>query len=731
MYKRDFAVLLLSAFAIYFTIQHEGAFSYRRAWYHHLEHDQALLESTDVLPPPVAADLNGDGRMEVITATHDAKLQVLGPRRPGHAGEGFAKAKLLAEVSLAPYGPNEVLSSHRAVALASGYLDPKRNELVRALRKQVLVVVTASWDVLCFDHNLRLQWTARVKEDVPHGAHMAVREVAIHISNHTTRVGDRGVVVIGGSVDLGDLAHQGDEGDASDEDVLERELAAERSQEAFHASAKEGEALQDMDRGSKHQGVDVSRHFSYYAFDGGSGAPRWKHEGADFHRDTERLSQQLLPALDFRMDAAALEARHFGEVACRDFRESVLAVLPHRWARRSDTRLQLAHFVHHRPHGGDRKRRLADRGDPTGGPKKPRRPGRSPGGWPDRASLHHSNPVAKALGKVAERAVLGGGGGKADAGGAAQHSAHSVAPNVLVAHLEEGIEAVHLYSGRTLCKLHLPSPGLHADLNGDGVLDHVQVAGGHGSPDGATSSHRHTPGCWAVAKSGIPPREPLFNATICRFPGQWGAEASARAFSFGTDGGVVPLEVAPPAFLPVPGPRGLYQQGHGLAAFLNSRGEVTAYNAHGERLWQHAMGLAWSNRRPGGLTGGNAARRVTPTLEALPLRTGAVPAALLASGSWSAVVLSEHGNRLETLQFPALPALPLQIADFNGDGLNDIILVSHDGLYGWAQVRHPGGVPFAVLIACLIVAMAVVYFTQQAGPGRGKAKKGRSTDRVD
>lgn len=49
------------------------------------------------------------------------------------------------------------------------------------------------------------------------------------------------------------------------------------------------------------------------------------------------------------------------------------------------------------------------------------------------------------------------------------------APNVLVAHLEEGIEAVHLYSGRTLCKLHLPTPGLHADLNGDGVLDHVQA----------------------------------------------------------------------------------------------------------------------------------------------------------------------------------------------------------------------------------------------------------------
>ena len=46
------------------------------------------------------------------------------------------------------------------------------------------------------------------------------------------------------------------------------------------------------------------------------------------------------------------------------------------------------------------------------------------------------------------------------------------------------------------------------------------------------------------------------------------------------------VQVAPPAFLPVPGSQGLYQQGHGLAAFLNSRGEVTAYDAHGEQMWQ-------------------------------------------------------------------------------------------------------------------------------------------------
>lgn len=40
-------------------------------------------------------------------------------------------------MSLRPEGPNEESGGHRAVALAAGYLDPKRDELVRALRKQV------------------------------------------------------------------------------------------------------------------------------------------------------------------------------------------------------------------------------------------------------------------------------------------------------------------------------------------------------------------------------------------------------------------------------------------------------------------------------------------------------------------------------------------------------------------------------------------------------------------
>lgn len=48
------------------------------------------------------------------------------------------------------------------VAMAAGYIDPPPTELVIALRKQVLVAVTSNWQVMCFDHNLRLLWETTI-----------------------------------------------------------------------------------------------------------------------------------------------------------------------------------------------------------------------------------------------------------------------------------------------------------------------------------------------------------------------------------------------------------------------------------------------------------------------------------------------------------------------------------------------------------------------------------------
>lgn len=93
----------------------------------------------------------------------------------------------------------------------------------------------------------------------------------------------------------------------------------------------------------------------------------------------------------------------------------------------------------------------------------------------------------------------------------------SLPANSIVAHLKEGIEVIHLYTGRTLCKLHLASGGLHVDLNGDGVLDHIKAEGGYESrmqKDQRNHVMRHK--CSAYVTSGIPPKEELFNGTICK-----------------------------------------------------------------------------------------------------------------------------------------------------------------------------------------------------------------------
>lgn len=42
------------------------------------------------------------------------------------------------------------------------------------------------------------------------------------------------------------------------------------------------------------------------------------------------LADQLTPQHNYRLDINAVEGRHYGEVACKEFWESVLRVMPHR-----------------------------------------------------------------------------------------------------------------------------------------------------------------------------------------------------------------------------------------------------------------------------------------------------------------------------------------------------------------------------------------------------------------
>lgn len=76
--------------------------------------------------------------------------------------------------------------------------------------------------------------------------------------------------------------------------------------------------------------------------------------------------------------------------------------------------------------------------------------------------------------------------------------------------------------------------------------------------------------CWAVATSGVPVREQLFNASICH-------RAPFILHHYGTFGrnqDVSSLEVATPILIPTNDGHKHRKGSHGDVVFLNNRGEV-------------------------------------------------------------------------------------------------------------------------------------------------------------
>ncbi|KAJ0248883.1 FG-GAP repeat-containing protein [Hirschfeldia incana] len=680
MRKRDLAILMLSGFAIFFTLQHEGDFAFKEAWFH-LYDDYPVKHESDRLPPPLIADLNGDGKKEVLVATNDAKIQVLEPHSR-RVDEGFSEARVLAEISLLP-DKIRVASGRRAVAMATGVIDRYYKD--GTPQKQVLVVVTSGWSVLCFDHNLKKLWETNLQEDFPHSAHH--REIAISISNYTLKHGDTGLVIVGGRMEMQPYNHM---------DPFEELGMMEKNAEEHRRSATEKQPTEDSG------GVNL-RHFSVYAFAGRTGVLRWSKKTDDVEAHTSDASQ-LVPQHNYKLDVHSINSRHPGEFECREFRESILSVMPHHWDRREDTLLKLAHFRRHK-----RKTLKKQAGKSATFPfHKPEE--HTPAG------KDLSRKIPKFIGKAARYA----GSAKTKKGmqyipTITNYTKLWWVPNVVVAHQKEGIEAIHLPTGRTLCKLHLLEGGLHADINGDGVLDHVQAVGGNvGERTVVSGSMEVLKPCWAVATSGVPVREQLFNVSICHhapFNFMHYGEFS-RNFAQARD--TSSLEIATPILIPRDDGH-KHRRSHGDVIFLTNRGEVTSYtpDVHGrEPLWQWQLQTeaTWSNLpSPSGLTESGS---VVPTLKPFSLRVHDNQPMVLAGGDQAAVIISPGGSVLASIELPSQPTHALITDDFSNDGLTDVIVMTSNGIYGFVQTRQPGALFFSSLVGCILVVMAVIFVTQ-------------------
>lgn len=129
---------------------------------------------------------------------------------------------------------------------------------------------------------------------------------------------------------------------------------------------------------------------------------------------------------------------------------------------------------------------------------------------------------------------------------------------------------VHMFTGRTLCQLHLADQELHADINGDGVIDHVRLY--------STDELDNTPHCTATMTSGIPPSTRVFQKHVCNKAGFKDIMTTLSGSDATLQGRHV--EMAPPIMLPVSRSDGTYSKKrgqHGIMMIMTQVG--TAYVA--------------------------------------------------------------------------------------------------------------------------------------------------------
>jgi hypothetical protein len=558
------------------------------------------------------------------------------------------------------------------VALAAGYLDAYNPAQPR---NQYIVVVTDGWTIICYDWQLELQWERTIEADV---SHSFLHEIAIMITAHAMQEGDTGSIVVGGRLQRKKL----DQMYNLKRSELRRTTKVPGTNDLDDEDDDEGEDqnLYGISPEINEEHTGEGEHFSFYAFEGMTGKLRWKHEEVDFHEEAHP-SDMLHPQ----------HAVHKGEIDWRNFRYSLLHSMPHQWTMREDTFFGLAHYERRRP-GKDRQEFMEQR-------------------------VQYAVPATHISGLRYA--------------GIQPHDAseHVKKPNVIVAHLRDGIEVIHLFSGRTICRLSLKRGIVHADVNADGVIDHVEAVGGMSVALSRTrASHGFKmPKCLMMTVSGIPPTHQLYNGSICEAsPFSKLFSSGSRSMGLGLDdasNGDEDVLIAPPTVVRRYDKHDVLFRRQRLSedlslqkfgkrfdsVFMINSGIVTSFRSDGLQIWQTKTKSSWNTGDDLYSSASTIAAKQSMHASVSPFRTreGAQKDHTLALGERYLTVLSSSGVIRSESELEEVPVSTPIVADFNNDGWNDVIVVGPAGIYGYTLERHVATKFFTLVvgfaIACLVV----------------------------
>ncbi|CAI9728019.1 Hypothetical predicted protein [Octopus vulgaris] len=259
----------------------------------------------EALPSPIVTDLDSDGTNEIILLSNDMKLSILVlPDVDNRDEEDKILPHVIVKCKTMLSPKSEQLGW--PVAMTTGYLLPYKSMV--QVRKQVIVVVTDHWQVLCFDENLQLLWTQQLR-NMSGTAHSQfyMKSMSVLVLPFSVKKSDTGMIIVGGS--YGHKVHK-------DEHTDKNETLSEP-------------------KSSEQQ--DTLTHFSTFALNGLDGAIRWHHLPGDFSGKRSEAKTGHHWKLALRKNGL-----HIGELGWDHYRTDLIQHLPHSWNNLRDTRFVAA-----------------------------------------------------------------------------------------------------------------------------------------------------------------------------------------------------------------------------------------------------------------------------------------------------------------------------------------------------------------------------------------------------
>ncbi|XP_062582236.1 uncharacterized protein LOC134244004 isoform X2 [Saccostrea cucullata] len=266
----------------------------------------------DRLPSPMITDLDGDGTNEILLITHDFKLNVLALPDPVTDEEDDTLPHVV--VKQRAVLPINVTEVSRPVAMETGFTIPYSSMM--QIRKQIVVVVTDDWQVLCYNHNLELLWHKRFMDVSRVRETYTVKAMGALITAHNVKKTDQGLVIVGGS--FTHLVH------------------------APPDATTPKNVNQTEDQQSNSTEDNTLTHFSSFAVSALDGTVRWHHLPGDFGEIATNVK-------DIHGDhhwklALKRHRLHVGEAPWTMYKKEFNSFTPHLWRSLEDTKLTLGRF---------------------------------------------------------------------------------------------------------------------------------------------------------------------------------------------------------------------------------------------------------------------------------------------------------------------------------------------------------------------------------------------------